>query len=148
MARLTGRAFVTRNTIHWAGPPPRSPDDPAMPTVIHELAHCWQHQTGRRQLTRGALEQLLFTLLGWWLLVLGRSPLYDPYDYGGPDGLAGATSLRAFRLEAQATIIEDYWRATAGGARCLRGHTLYGPDGSPTPYARDLARLCRGAGIP
>ena len=89
-ARLTGRAFVVHDTIHWLEPAPRAADPDTMSTVIHELAHCWQHQTGRWQLTRGLIEQTLYTLFGWWLVGLGRKALYDPYDYGGPVGLTRA----------------------------------------------------------
>ncbi len=119
-----------------------------MSTVIHELAHCWQHQTGRWQLTRGLLEQTLFTLLGRWIAALGAKPLYDPYDYGGPAKLAGAATLVSFRLEAQARIIEHYWVSGAPGVRTICGHLLRDDRRAPTPFARDLARLCQDAGIP
>jgi hypothetical protein len=131
VARTTGRAFVTWNTIHWPGPPPTRATDPAMHVMIHELAHCWQHQTGRLQLLRGILEQTLYTLFGWWMMRIGLRPLYDPYDYGGPEGIVAASGLEEFSLEAQATIVEHHWTT--------RNET--------SPYARNLARLCRQAGV-
>lgn len=146
-ARLTGRAFVIHDTIHWPGPVPIRPGPTDMSTVIHELAHCWQHQTRRWQLTRGIIEQTLFTLFGWWLRGLGLRPLYDPYDYGGPRGVARAERLDRFRLEAQATIIEHHWRAAHAGATSIGADPLVDEGGRPTAYARDLARLCREEGI-
>ena len=131
VARMTGRAFVTWNTIHWPGPPPVHPDDPAMRVMIHELAHCWQHQSGRRQVLRGIIEQTLYTLFGWWLIRLEMRPWYDPYDYGGPEGIASASALESFSLEAQATIVEHHWLTR----------------GEASPHATGLARLCRQAGL-
>ncbi|MDX1396685.1 MAG: hypothetical protein R3195_20055 [Gemmatimonadota bacterium] len=133
LASLTGRAFVTWNTIHWPGPPPERPADPTMRTLIHELAHCWQYQSGRHQLLRGVIEQTLYTLFGWWMVRLGLRPLYDPYDFGGAAGVARARGLHDFRLEAQAAIVDACWAS--------RAHS--GDD----PFAADLARLCREAGI-
>ncbi|MCG8467107.1 MAG: hypothetical protein MJB57_02725 [Gemmatimonadetes bacterium] len=147
-ARLTGRAFVTHNTIHWPGPSPRDPSPRTMATVVHELAHCWQYQTGRWQLTRGIVEQSLFTLLGWWLLALGGRALYDPYDYGGPTGLAVTTRLASLRLEAQAAVIEDCFKLRSGHFAGARGASFRDEDGDVTPYAADLERLCRDAGLP
>lgn len=132
-ARLTGRAFVTWNTIHWPGRPPDRPADPAMRTLIHELAHCWQYQSGAHQMLRGILEQTLYTLLGWWMVRLGLTPLYDPYDFGGADGVARAAALAEFRLEAQAAIVDACWASRAQAAG--------------DPFAADLARLVRAAGI-
>jgi len=167
LARLAGRAFVTHNTVHWPGPPPASASDPWMSTLVHELAHCWQHQTGAWQLGRGVIEQALYTLFGLPLVRLGFVPWYDPYDYGGPTGLAGTGSLSELRLEAQATVIEHRWLAArgaprvggatspagasapVGGARgSPAGWALIDDRGRPTPYALDLERLCTGAGLP
>jgi len=147
-ARLTGRAFVTHNTIHWPGPTPAQPTPAEMATVVHELAHCWQHQTGRWQLSRGIVEQILYTLLGWWLIALGGRPLYNPYDYGGPTGISMGARLGSFRLEAQASIVEDCWKMRFGGYESIRGEPLRDAEGSPTSFARDLRRLCREAGLP
>lgn len=148
LARLTGRAFVIHYTIHWPGPQPATAEPGVMAVVIHELAHCWQHQTGRWQLTRGIIEQTLYTLFGWWLVRLGGRAIYDPYDYGGPDVLARAGTLETFRLEAQARIIEHYWLSRVPGAGAIGGHLLRDAESEPTRFVRDLARLCRGAGIP
>ena len=131
IARTTGRAFVTWNTIHWPGPPPISPDDPAMPTLIHETAHCWQHQRGRFQLLRGVIEQALYTLFGWWMVRIGWRPLYDPYDYGGLEALTTGRRLESFRLEAQAMIVQHHWETRH----------------EDSARARHLGRLCRGAGL-
>lgn len=146
-ARVTGRAFVIHDTVRW----PRLPVDPPttgeMATIVHELVHCWQHQSGEWQLSRGILEQTLYTLFGWWLAAAGVRPLYDPYDYGGPEGLARAHALRSFRLEAQARIVEHYWLARWGGAREVGGHAVVDGAGEPTAFAENLVRLCRGAGL-
>ena len=144
-ARLTGRAFVIHDTIHWPGPPPTGADPRELAIVIHELAHCWQHQTGRWQLTRGIVEQTLYTILGWWLVALGRRPLYDPYDYGGTTGLSRAESLDALRLEAQARVFEDRFRARIGLRETPRGELLHRADGTPTELADELERLTRPA---
>lgn len=148
IARATGRAFVIHDTVYWPGPFPDRPTARDLATLAHELAHCWQHQTGRRQLSRGLVEQSLFTLFGWWCVRLGFEPLYDPYDYGGAPGVAAADHLDRFRLEAQASIIEHHWLAAVGGAPEIRGEALRTADGRPTRYARDLARLCGAIGLP
>ena len=147
-ARTTGRAFVVHDTIGWPGPPPAPTDAGAMATLVHELAHCWQYQIGRWQLTRGLVEQTLYTLFGLWLVRLGARPLYDPYDYGGPAGLAATARLGALRLEAQAAVIEHRWRATEARARSVGDAPLVDAEGGPTPYALDLERLCVDAGLP
>ncbi len=147
-ARLTGRAFVTHHTIHWPGPVPVVPSKAEMAVVIHELAHCWQYQSGRWQVTRGLVEQILYTLFGLWLKAAGAPPLYDPYDYGGPEGLSTVSGLRSLRLEAQAAVIEHYWKMSSGACEAIHGAALRSPAGSPTSYARDLRRLCREAGLP
>jgi ketosteroid isomerase-like protein len=139
---------VIRDTVYWPGEVPRSPTARERATLVHELAHCWQHRTGRRQLSRGIVEQTLFTLFGWWLVRLGLRPLYDPYDYGGAAGAAAAEHLDRFRLEAQASVIEHHFLASVEGAAGIRGERLRAPDGSPTAYARDLARLCAAVGLP
>ena len=148
LARLTGRAFVIHHTIHWPGPQPGTAEPGVMAVVIHELAHCWQHQTGRWQLTRGIIEQTLYTLFGWWLVSLGGRALYDPYDYGGPLGLARAARLGSFQLEAQARIMEHYWLSQMPGTHAIGGYPLTDAKSKPTPFASDLARLCCEAGLP
>jgi hypothetical protein len=93
-------------------------------------------------------------------------PWYDPYDYGGPEGLGGTGSLSELRLEAQAMVIEHRWLASSGATRIggaasragapgeagapgsPGGWALIDDRGRPTPYALDLERLCTGAGLP
>lgn len=104
---------------------------PSEATLIHELAHVWQHQSGQAQLLRGIWEQLGRRLLG-----------RDPYDYGGPDGVASADALTRFAKEAQARIVEEHWRCHNGFPTDRAGVPFSDPG-----YASDLERLVRGAGI-
>jgi hypothetical protein len=96
---------------------------------VHELGHVWEHQDGRAQLVRGLVEQV-----GRWF---GR----DPYDYGGPAGAAATTDLSSLRLESQAQIIQELWRARHGAPEDRRENAF-----TPT-YVADLQRLVDGAGI-
>lgn len=66
----------------------------------------------------------------------------DPYDYGGPEGLSEATSLRRFRKEAQAQIITEHWKVLHGYRTDRKGRELSTPG-----YADDLHRLVDGSGI-
>jgi len=49
----------------------RTQDFPDESTLVHELGHVWEHQSGQAQLLKGLVEQMS--------RVLGR----DPYDFGG-----------------------------------------------------------------
>ena len=147
-ARQTGRAFVIHNRVHWPGAIPEDLQLWEQALLVHELGHCWQAQSGQWQLSRGILEQTLFTVFGLLPRWLGRPPLYDPYDYGGADGLAATARLTDLALEGQATVIEHYWLATHTGADILRGERLRDDLGQPTPFLKDLRRLCQGIGLP
>ena len=48
---------------------PRRAEEPSWATLIHELGHVWEHQTGQAQLLRGVIEQI------------GRRLGRDPYDF-------------------------------------------------------------------
>lgn len=110
----------------------RTIDDlPREPTLIHELAHVWQHQSGKVQLLQGFVEQVG--------RLLGRG---DPYDYGGPEGVAAAGSLDELTLEGQAQVITEYWKSQNGYRNDRKGVPLDTPG-----YADDLRRLVEGAGI-
>lgn len=148
LARTTGRAFVLHHTIYWPGAVPHDPDLASRATLIHELAHCWQYQSGQWQAARGCIEQTGYTLLGLPFIKLGARAVYDPYDYGGPAGLRATDRLESLRLEAQAKVIEHYWLASVARVPAIGGAALTTGEGDPTPLAEDLARLCRGAGIP
>jgi hypothetical protein len=106
-------------------------DLPSEATLIHELAHVWEHQTGQAQLLAGLREQL-------GRLLLGR----DPYDYGGPDGVRAATDLTSFSKEAQAQVVTELWRSRNGATTDRRGVPFSTPG-----YVGDLERLVVGAGI-
>jgi hypothetical protein len=109
----------------------RRPEDlPVEPTLIHELGHVWEHQTGQAQLLRGMIEQL------------GRLFGRDPYDYGGPDGVRKATKLTQFKKEGQAQIIMEHWKSLKGYSDDSMGVSLFTPG-----YRDDLRRLVQGAGI-
>jgi hypothetical protein len=108
----------------------RPKDLPVEATLIHELAHVWQHQGGQAQLLKGMVEQL------------GRLSGRDPYDYGGPDGLRKATKLTEFKKEGQAQIVMDHWKALNGYQSGSKGVPFSTPG-----YKEDLRRLVEGAGI-
>jgi hypothetical protein len=127
---VNGRPWTAGNTVRF----PRPVDVESCPdlqTLIHELAHVWEHQNGQSQILSGALEQLGHLLL----------PGYNPYDFGGPTGVHGARRLQDYSKESQAQIIENYWRSLHG----------FGADTVGNPftagYRADLQRLVQGAGI-
>jgi hypothetical protein len=72
---------------------------------------------------------------------VGRRVGRDPYDYGGPSGAASTTDLRSLRLESQAQIIQELWRARHGATTDRREHAF------TAAYVDDLQRLVDRAGI-
>lgn len=126
-----GTAWTCNDVVRFKRPLVADDLRPNEATMIHELAHVWQHQSGQAQLLRGMWEQL-------GRRVLGR----DPYDYGGPDGVARAEALTRFAKEAQARIIEEHWRSRNGFATDRDGVPFSRPG-----YTTDLERLVRDAGI-
>jgi hypothetical protein len=127
---VDGRPWTDGNTIRFPKPA-QVGSCPDLETMIHELAHVWEHQTGQTQILSGAVEQLGHVLV----------PGYNPYDFGGPDGVHGATRLRDFNKESQAQIIENCWRAQHG----FKVDTARRP--FTDEYVADLGRLVEGAGI-
>ena len=83
----------------------------------------------REQLLRGFVEQI------------GKRLGRDPYDYGGPEGVAEATDLATFSLESQTQIIQELWRAQHGAAADARDNAF------TIDHVEDLQRLVDGAGI-
>jgi hypothetical protein len=110
--------------------PHRAADLPDESTLIHELGHVWEHQSGQAQLLRGLVEQVS--------RVFGK----DPYDFGGPAAVQAGAKLTDFKKEGQAEIIRDYWLATHGYSTDMRGVPFSTPG-----YVEDLRRLVEGAGI-
>ena len=108
----------------------RTQDFPDESTLVHELGHVWEHQSGQAQLLKGLVEQMS--------RVLGR----DPYDFGGPAGAHAGAKLTDFKKEGQAEIIRDYWMSKHGFASDMRDVPFSTPG-----YAEDLRRLVEGAGI-
>ena len=106
-------------------------DLPSESTLIHELGHVWEHQTGQAQLLRGIIEQI------------GRRFGRDPYDYGGPEGLRRATALTSFTKEGQAQILTELWKSKHGQQTSDRKGVPFSTPG----YVEDLERLVTGAGI-
>ena len=106
-------------------------DLPSESTLIHELGHVWEHQTGQAQLLRGIIEQI------------GRRFGRDPYDYGGPEGLRRATALTSFTKEGQAQILTELWKSKHGQQKSDRKGVPFSTPG----YVEDLERLVTGAGI-
>jgi hypothetical protein len=110
---------------------PRGPEDlPRESTLIHELAHVWQHRTGQAQLLGGLVEQI------------GRRLGRDPYDYGGAEGVRRADDLTSFSKEAQAQIVTESWKSQRGHRADREGVPFSTPG-----YVDDLRRLLAGAGI-
>lgn len=125
----SGTGFTCNDVIRFKRPR-READLPAEPTLIHELGHVWEHQSGQAQLLHGFVEQVG--------KLLGR----DPYDYGGPAGTSRAKSLTAFKLESQAQIVMELWRSRNRYRTDSRGVAFSTPG-----YVEDLARLVEEAGI-
>jgi len=124
-----GTAWTCNEVVRFKRP--RGEAQPASEaTLIHELAHVWQHQSGQAQLLRGMVEQV------------GRLLGNDPYDYGGPDGVRMATTLTSFTKEGQAQIVTELWRSQ-NGYPADREQVRFSRPG----YVADLTRLVRGAGI-
>ena len=103
---------------------------PSQATLIHELGHVLQHRSGQAQLLAGFVEQIR--------RLFGR----DPYDFGGPNGVRGATTLQRFSKEAQAQIITELWKADHGAPADRLGVRFSEPG-----YVDDLRRLAEGAGL-
>ena len=120
----------TCNTVVRFRRPIRAEDLPSEATLIHELAHVWEHRAGQAQVLTGLFEQVRWRF--------GR----DPYDFGGPAGLRDAKVLTRFSKEGQAQIVTELWKAQHG----------YQTDRKKVPfstpgYVDDLRRLVQGAGI-
>ena len=120
----------TCNTVVRFKRPTRAGDLPSEATLIHELAHVWEHRAGQAQILSGFLEQMRSRF--------GR----DPYDFGGPDGLRDAKVLTRFSKEGQAQIVTELWKAQQG-YRTDRKKVAFATPG----YVVDLRRLVQGAGI-
>jgi len=126
----------TCNTVIRFKHPRKIEDFPRQSTLIHELGHVWEHQTGQAQLLKGLVEQISARL--------GR----DPYDYGGPEGLKKKDRLTAFKAESQAEILRDTW----GSGQQDYVYSSQRVNGQPVPmstpdYVDDLRGLADGAGI-
>ena len=120
----------TCNTVIRFKRPKRAEDLPRESTLIHELAHVWEHQSGQAQLVSGFLEQI------------GRLFGRDPYDFGGPAGLRSARTLRQFTKEGQAQIVTELWRSLNGSTADRKGIPFSTPG-----YLQDLRRLVDEARI-
>ena len=120
----------TCNTVVRFKRPTRAEDLPAEATLIHELAHVWEHRAGQAQVLTGFVEQVR------------RRFGHDPYDFGGPAGLRDAKVITRFSKEAQAQILTELWRAQQGHSTDHRNVPFSTPG-----YMEDLRRLAEGAGI-
>jgi hypothetical protein len=126
----------TCNTVIRFKHPRKVEEFPQESTLIHELGHVWEHQTGQAQLLKGLVEQM------------SRWFKKDPYDYGGPEGLKGKERLTQFRAEGQAEILRDDWGSNQSWYT-LSSQTVNGqqvPMSTPG-YVDDLRRLAGAAGI-
>jgi hypothetical protein len=125
----TGTGWTCNDVIRFKHP--RQPSDfPDESTLIHELGHVWEHQSGQAQLLGGLVEQTS--------RLFGR----DPYDFGGPEGAQKGVELSRFKKEGQAEIIRDYWLSEHGYTSDMKGVSFSTPG-----YVDDLRRLVEGAGI-
>jgi hypothetical protein len=124
-----GTAWTCNDVVRFKRPS-RARDLPSEATLIHELAHVWEHQAGQAQVLKGIVEQVARRL--------GR----DQYDFGGPEGLRRADTLTVFTKEAQAQIVTELWRSQHGFERDAKGVAFSTPG-----YLDDLRRLVEGAGI-
>lgn len=125
----SGTAWTCHDVIRFKRA--RRPDElPSESTLIHELGHVWEHQTGQAQLLAGVVEQI------------GRRFGRDPYDFGGPDGVRRATTLISFSKEGQAQILTELWRSKHAYPKDRKGVPF-----STAGYVQDLERLVVGAGI-
>jgi hypothetical protein len=120
----------TCNTVVRFKRPTRAEDLPSEATLIHELAHVWEHRAGQAQVLTGFVEQVR------------RRFGHDPYDFGGPAGLRSAKVLTGFSKEAQAQILTELWRAQHGHSTDRKNVPFSTPG-----YVEDLRRLVQGAGI-
>jgi Domain of unknown function (DUF4157) len=125
---VAGPAWTCNDVIRFKRPR-EAQGLPSQSTLIHELAHVWQHQRGGMQLLRGLVEQT------------GRRLGRDPYDYGGPERLRTARHILEFRNEGQAEIVMELWRSQHGYRKDHRGRPF------SSEYVDDLRRLVEGAGI-
>jgi hypothetical protein len=124
-----GTAWTCNNVIRFKRATRRQ-DLAAEATLIHELGHVWEHQTGQAQLLRGIVEQI------------GARLGHDPYDFGGPSGVHTAGALTDFSQESQAQIIMELWKSEHGYERDAKNVPF-----STRGYVEDLRRLVEGAGI-
>ena len=125
----SGTAWTCNNVIRFKRA--RRPEElPSESTLIHELGHVWEHQTGQAQLLRGVIEQI------------GRRFGRDPYDFGGPEGLRGASSLTSFTKEGQAQILTELWKSKHAYPTDRKGVPF-----STAGYVQDLERLVVEAGV-
>lgn len=124
-----GIAWTCNNVIRFKAAR-RSEDLPHESTLIHELGHVWEHQSGQAQLLKGASEQI------------GRLFGRDPYDFGGPAGVKNSTTLTSFSKESQAQIVTEYWKSKHGYQADAKGVPFTTPG-----YIEDLERLVIGVGI-
>jgi hypothetical protein len=124
-----GSAWTCNSVVRFRRPI-GAEDLPSEATLIHELAHVWEHRAGQAQVLSGLLEQVRSRF--------GR----DPYDFGGPAGLRDAKVLTRFSKEGQAQILTELWKAQHG----YRTDHKNVPFSTPG-YVEDLLRLVQGAGI-
>lgn len=120
----------TCNTVIRFKRPRAAEDFPDEPTLIHELGHVWEHQTGQAQVMKGLVEQT------------GKLLGHDPYDFGGSEGVKRARRLTDFSKESQAQIVMEYWMSQHGYASDSNGVPFSTPG-----YVEDLRRLVQGEGI-
>jgi hypothetical protein len=124
-----GTGWTCNNRVRFKRPKTAS-DLPQESTLIHELAHVWEHQSGQAQVLRGFVEQVSRVFGG------------DPYDFGGPPAVKAGVRLQDFKKEGQAEIIRNYWLFLHG----FPSDMLNVPFTTPG-YVDDLRRLVEGAGI-
>jgi hypothetical protein len=96
-----------------------------MADLVHECGHVWQHQSGQLVFLSALGEQIKASIIH----------KFDPYNFGGPAGVAALRKLTAFLTEGQAQIITEYWKSQHGFTHD-RLQTPFSPD-----YVQGLFQL-------
>lgn len=99
---------------------------PTRGTFVHEIMHVWQYFHGVDKATQ--------LLSNWW----NFDDYVKSYDYR----LNASDSIKSYNMEAQASIVEDYYRITKGADPL---HNT-GTDKSISTYERKMVQV-RSAGL-
>ncbi len=125
------RPWTCGNVIRVKKPEPGSTSVVDSSDLIHEFGHVWQHQNGQLVFLSALAEQVRASIFRG----------FNPYNYGGPDGVKPPSTLFGFFTESQAQIIAEYWKSQHGIPHD-RLQNLFSQD-----YVQNLFRLIQEARI-